>query len=215
MSQSAKLYYVNPKLFAYQANVLSIQGNNVLLEQTIFHPQGGGQPSDIGTINGIPVIKVFEEDETKIWHTLETLDTISIGSAVSLCIDPNARNLFSRLHSAGHLIAHATEQEFPELKAIQGHHFPNEARVEFSYTSHPDMNIFKEQLLAKLHAVIRENQKVSSLFDGTKRIISVGNYPATPCGGTHVENLAEIGTILIRNIKHKDGKIRIGYAVSN
>ena len=213
MTQQARLYYTNPKLLQHHTRVVAIENNAVQLESTIFHPQGGGQPSDVGTINGIAVLKIFEDKNSNIWHVLEKPSEFSIGVEVDLHIDNASRNLFSRLHSAGHLIAHVTEHKFPELKAIQGHHFPNEARVEFTYTSLPDMTIFKDELLSALEAVIANNAKVESIFNDNVRKIAFRNYPSTPCGGTHVESLSEIGAISIRNVKNKDGKIRVGYDV--
>jgi alanyl-tRNA synthetase len=214
MTQQTRLYYTDSKLLQHRAKVVAIESNAVKLDATIFHPQGGGQPSDIGTIDGIAVIKVQENHEGEIWHTLEKTPEFVIGEEVDLHIDGLSRNLFSRLHSAGHLIAHVTEHKFPELKAIQGHHFPSEARVEFSYTNIPDMTTFKDKLTSALQEIISSDVKVKSIFDDTIRKIIFANYPATPCGGTHVQSLSEIGTIAIRNIKNKDGKLRVGYNVA-
>lgn len=213
MTQQTRLYYVDPELLQHCAKVVAIDGNAVQLDTTIFHPQGGGQPSDIGSINDFPLIKVYEDVNSAIWHVLENPPEFKTGDEVRLKIEEEPRKLFARLHSAGHLIAHVAEQEFTGLKAIQGHHFPNEARVEFIYTTAPDMSIFKEQLSTALQKVIASNVKVITTFDDNIRKITFGSYAPTPCGGTHVQSLSEIGAISIRNTKNKDGKIRVGYDV--
>ena len=62
---TAKLYYDRLYDKAFDAKILSqtdVEGkNHVVLDQTLFYPSGGGQPCDLGTINGVAVEDVFEE----------------------------------------------------------------------------------------------------------------------------------------------------------
>ena len=71
----------------------------VQLDKTIFHPQGGGQPSDIGFINDIAVKKVIHTPDGII-HWL----TAPVEGSVQLTVDETRRSLNTRLHSAGHII---------------------------------------------------------------------------------------------------------------
>lgn len=210
---NARLYYAAPNLLQHVATVVAIDANQVRLDATVFHPQGGGQPSDTGTINGIPVSKVYVDGDDVI-HLLETAPNFAVGDQVALIVEESPRKLFSRLHSAGHLLAHVAEQEFPGLKAVQGHHFPNEARVEFTFTEAPDLDTFKQKLSDALQNIIANNINVRTSFDNGVRRITFGDYEPTPCGGTHVQELTEIGAILIRNVKNKGGRIRVGYDVT-
>ena len=79
------------------------EGYEVTLDRTTFHPQGGGQPSDIGHINELIVTKVIAKGGDVVHFVNEP---IAIGS-VTLRVDAHARNLHSRLHSTGHLIGNA------------------------------------------------------------------------------------------------------------
>ena len=61
-----KLYYADPFLYRFTAAVVSCEpaktGWRVVLDRTAFYPEGGGQPSDHGTLDGIPVTDVHEQD---------------------------------------------------------------------------------------------------------------------------------------------------------
>ena len=60
---------------------------SIVLDQTVFFPTGGGQSCDLGTINGIKVVDVFEKDDI-LYHILEGCDsTIQVGDKVSVEID--------------------------------------------------------------------------------------------------------------------------------
>jgi Ser-tRNA(Ala) deacylase AlaX len=81
----------------------------LILEETIFHPQGGGQPSDVGIIENEEIIFKVEKASTVDGH-VEHLgefsgdSTFKINDKVKLKVDKESRDLNTRLHSAGHLI---------------------------------------------------------------------------------------------------------------
>ncbi len=216
MPITKRLYYFDAYKTSHKATVTSLNSelNSVQLDETIFHPHGGGQPSDVGTIEGISVEKVSAAPSGEIHHFLAKRPTFRVGDAVNLEVDPDARLLFTRLHSAGHLIAHIAEKNHPGLKAVQGHHFPNEARVEFTYNDVPDLEDFKTKISAGLKEATASKTMVFSKFDEkTGRTITMGDFTPTPCGGTHVNKLSEIGEVKIRSLKNKGGRLRLGYDV--
>jgi Ser-tRNA(Ala) deacylase AlaX len=97
-------YYTSDETHG-QANVMQCipdgeDGYVIELDATLFHPQGGGQPSDGGTIDGVPVQRVFADGET-VWH--RTATPVAPGP-VTLSVDGELRHLHARWHSAGHLI---------------------------------------------------------------------------------------------------------------
>src|ERR1700738_417584 len=103
----------------------------VQLNETIFHPKGGGQPSDEGTIDGIKVIYVHKEildktrlDQFEIIHCFDENQELNFrdGQEVELIVDAATRKLHARLHTAGHLVAEAVNKNFPDLKGYQGNH---------------------------------------------------------------------------------------------
>src|SRR2546427_817610 len=112
------LYMEQPDLFAHQALITKmgfseINKKNyqwVQLDETIFHPKGGGQPSDEGTINGIKVSYLYKEIPDKahlecfeIFHCFDQEEELDFkeGDKVELVIDKAKRKLYSALHTAG------------------------------------------------------------------------------------------------------------------
>ena len=96
----------------------------VVCDRTVFHPQGGGQPSDIGLINDVSVRKVIHTPDAII-HLCEA----PLEGEVSMAVDGKTRRLHSRLHSAGHIIGFVGDEL--GWHATKGNHFPGESRVVF------------------------------------------------------------------------------------
>ena len=95
----------------------------VILDRTLFHVQGGGQPSDVGFIGEAQVLKVVRT-EMGIVHLVDR--EIDEGP-VTIEVDKELRLLHSRLHSAGHLIGASLEGK--GWTAIKGSHQPGQCRV--------------------------------------------------------------------------------------
>lgn len=121
----------------------------LITTSTIFHPQGGGQPSDVGTVAlaSSPETAIFNVDSARtsasnpglVLHfgtfQGEAGASIESGSVLIQTVDEKTRHLYSRLHTAGHVLGTATRtlledkiEGFDELKAS---HFPDSAGCEF------------------------------------------------------------------------------------
>jgi len=185
----------------------------VRLARTLFHPQGGGQRADQGTIAGRPVLDVRHAPEDEVDHVVASLDGLNVGETVPLNVDAVRRHLHARLHSAGHLIADAGALVAPGLHGKAGHHWPNEARVEFDGQV-CDIPAFTAALDAKLRDLIARDLPVAVARDAqdTRGVTICG--AAVPCGGTHVAHLGEIEAITIRRVQQKGGGVRVSYAVA-
>src|ERR1700722_366817 len=110
-------------------------GHFVILNQTIFYPQGGGQPSDQGTIQVgnvlIPIHSVKSVDNEIRHYTNQSYN--HLGGQTGTCIvDQDLRLLHARLHTSGHLISNIIESHYPQWQAVKGHHFPDQCYVEFT-----------------------------------------------------------------------------------
>lgn len=191
-------------------------GYAVMLDQTLFVPQAGGQPADRGTINGVPVIHVEAQadDPESVLHVVESIDLLPAGCRVQLRIDAERRRLNSRFHTAGHLLALVMEQLVPGCEALQGHHWPGEARVEFTYSGLVQPDLIK-QVEIEIARYIQADLPVRGIFTNDNiRFVQIGDHRAVRCGGTHSSRLSEIGSVVLRNAKVKNGRLRIGYDVA-
>lgn len=183
----------------------------VRTKETWFHPQGGGQKADRGTIAGIPVTNVTHVDG-EVNHYIDSVTHLEVGMSVEMAIDPEWRQINAKSHTAGHLIAAVGDSIFPELKAIGGHHWIGESRVEFM----GKLSVSSDEILATLTSAvdraIADSLPVTVVGDPySSRQIQIGSFPSVPCGGTHLDNLSELGDLELIKAKVKGDKIRISY----
>lgn len=196
-----------------EVNVLSCQISKdglfeVRLSETPFHPQGGGQPSDIGTIHNIQVMHVTMNEQDIIHYCA---NEVPLGITLAQ-VDVTKRNYHSRLHSAGHLIAHVMHSF--GWNPIKAQHWPNDSKVQFTPGTDAQ-NLDLESLENLCNAYIKQKliRHTSQNLEGYREI-GFGNLGAFPCGGTHVKNLSEIDQIHLTEFKSKKGKLTIKYQVS-
>ena len=194
------------------------RGVYIVLDATIFYPQGGGQPADNGTIDG-KVHHYIQEDGGQ-------LDDSLLGRDFELKIDGARRLTNAKLHTAGHLLAGIVEHLAKELKPTKGYHFPDGPSVEFqgqlSSMANRDLisaveAIGKEKIEDKALLVASEVDAGESL--GSKRgkktrLVQIQGYEAVPCGGTHIGHLGELKELKIRKIQSLKGNTRICYWAS-
>lgn len=210
-------------------------GHFILLNQTIFHPQGGGQPSDQGSLQiGDTIIPIHRVRtvETMIRHYTDKDYSPLVGQEAKCSLDQDKRLSHARLHTAGHLISNIIEDLTPHWSAVKGHHFPNECYVEFA-SQNGNLEILSEEKLSqeiekciKMDCLITRDQvvgdKVKELCPNLKfnvpqdqiiRIVRIGDFPFSPCGGTHVKSLKELNGLKIARIKIKNKTMKINYGI--
>ena len=101
-----KLYYADPFMKEFTATVLTCEAGKkgflVTLDRTAFYPEGGGQPSDHGTMNGLAVTDVHEKDGV-IFHSVE--GKVKTGETVFCRIDWERRFDHMQQHSGEHILS--------------------------------------------------------------------------------------------------------------
>jgi len=233
------MYIEYPDLFESSAQVTNHGGDSkgmyLVLNQSLFYPQGGGQPADQGTIiDAYAAYKVFDvrNVDSEVRHyIIDNNQVIHPGCSVTIKIDKDRRILNSKYHTAGHLIAAVVEKTNPELKAIKGHQFPGEAYVEFDGTlSNSDDFLTKitsnvlefitnnaavktEELSPEDITTIAEELPYELPKDKALRVCHIAGFSPIPCGGTHVRTLEDIASLEIKKCKSKKGKTKIYYEV--
>tara|TARA_R110002072_G_scaffold38912_1_gene112396 strand:- start:1442 stop:2083 length:642 start_codon:yes stop_codon:yes gene_type:complete len=190
---------------------LDADASTVRLSATLFHPQGGGQKADHGLIGTARVLDVRHAPDGEVDHFVDTIEGLAVGSEVALQVDPGKRQQHARYHSAGHLIADAMTLIDSGARAVQGHHWPGEARVEFESTS-----IDAESVLARLQesvdGLILQDLPLQICGDPmSSRALKIGNFPAVGCGGTHVTSTADLAQLTITRARSRKGRLRVSY----
>jgi len=238
---ATKLKYIyNPCLFEDVAVVQKIQDSEderkiLILDQTIFYPRGGGQPYDVGKIsNNKGIFNVhevyFSEGLVQHYGVFEK-GSFDIGDKVNLKIDKERRILNNKLHSAGHLIDSAVWNLGYTWKPTKGGHYLGNSFVEYEgEIDNEQKEQIKNNIQKEVNSLIKEGFEVKRLevkkSELPKYCEDIPDYipegkpcsiaivwgeKGTPCGGTHVKNIKDIGKINIRKLKCKKGIIKISY----
>ncbi len=215
MNIKIPIYWKNPYLTSIETKILSINGNEIILEDDIFYPESGGQESDIGFLivgneKKAKIIHVFKKGEKSALKA-EIYGELKKGEMVIAKIDSERRNSLMRAHTAQHLLSAFLSKEGIETVHAEIH--PDEFIVE------ADKKISLEVLTNVIdksnNAIFRgvkvhsryftpeelEKQKLSTRKPLKKagniiRVIDIENIDQTFCGGTHVDSLSKIGLLL-------------------
>ena len=248
MEPTVLKYFDSPYLYEDHARVLEVKVEEdgkcmIILDESIFYPQGGGQPYDQGTIKGGEGL--FKVESVRfvdgfVHHYGVFLDgTFHNGDDVFCVLDVDRRSLNGRLHSAGHLIDCALEKLGYQWKPLKGYHFPDGPYVEYEADI---SDAEKEKLIPLLQAEV--NRSIGEGAGVTMRCMDLeelrilckyvpdylpANKPSRAaifhfaqadggdrgiqCGGNKNKNLRDIGMMIIPKIKAKKGVLRVSYLV--
>ena len=231
------IYMTNSYQQEHAARVVSCvkkgSGGEIILDKTIFYPQGGGQPSDKGTItgkHGTATVKHVRMQGDDAIHECTLEGTIEKDESVECAIDWNWRFHNMRVHSAGHVVHEAVRLVAPYLKPIKGEHGKS-SYIEYKGSLPIDK---KHRIEQQTNDLVQQNLSLKTEFvtiDELKarasyipehlpkhkplRILSVGEYPPIPDGGTQVKTTGEIGEITVSSIANADDHVRVYYEVAS
>jgi Ser-tRNA(Ala) deacylase AlaX len=224
--QTKLLYLKNMYLYTSDAiiqNIIPGVDNELalILDQTIFYPQGGGQPSDKGIIktdDALFEVQFVSKQDNLVYHKgILRSGELTCRQRVELALDTATRNMHNVLHTAGHLIDYALGDLGFHLVSAKGYHFPNGPYVEYEGKANDaDIEKLKVTLGEHVQEIINRNLPVTVAFlseDFYSRAMQAEGYAPILCGGTHVKNTMELGEIIIRKIKNEKGNLRISYAL--
>ena len=207
--ETEKLYYTQPKCRETQARVLGCtpvqNGWEIVLDRTIFYPEGGGQPSDLGSIAQAHVLEVHERGG-EILHLCDA--PLKPGSSADCRIDWARRFDLTQQHSGEHLVSGIVHARFGYENV--GFHMGSEViTIDFSgeLTQEQLTQIERaanEAVWADLPVRIwyPEPEELKLLpyrskkeLTGAVRLVQFGEIDLCACCGTHVERTGEIGLI--------------------
>ena len=227
------LYLENSYEKECAAIIESVLGKEITLNQTIFYPRGGGQPSDKGTLtleNGekIGVTEVFKKDG-KVIHNLEKKieSEVNLGQKVHCSIDWTRRYKLMRMHTAAHVLGATMHSEYGIL--ISGNQL-EEDKTRFDFTMEDFdrekfervLKIANEKLEQDIHLKVyslprEEALKIPGVVKlaaalppqiDILRIVEIPGIDLQADGGTHVKNLKEVGKIEILKLDNKGAQNR-------
>ncbi len=221
-----KLYYENPYQKEFTAEVINViekeNKYHVELDKTYFYPEGGGQPSDTGYINGAAVTHVYEEDE-KIYHVV-SVKPLKI-HRVKCCIDFEKRYDYMQQHLGQHILSACISDLF-NATTIGFHLGKDSSSIDLDkIISNDELKIAEK----KANKIVLDNINIEVLYPtnselkklslkkipvkaGEKlRIVKIGDIDLNPCCGIHPSSTIEVQLIKVTKFeKYKTG-IRIEF----
>ncbi len=217
------LYQADSYLAEFDATVLacSDEEHAVLLDQTAFYPGGGGQPHDLGTLNGKLVVKVRKTRED-VLHVLEG-ELPAVGMRVHGTIDWQRRYKLMRTHTAMHVLCGTVFRDYGAL-VTGGDMEPLKGRMDFEFER------LQRDLVSVIEAAINQEvknarevrvkilpreeafqipdlirTKINLLPEGIQQVrtVEIVGLDLQADGGTHVRNTSEVGRIRVADYKSK------------
>jgi misacylated tRNA(Ala) deacylase len=226
------LYYPdNEYQKEFDSKVSEIDGDKdyICLEETLFYPEGGGQPADHGEINweeGSAKVVDVQKKQGEVWHYLDG-EIPEEGTQVHGKIDWNRRYKHMRMHTAQHIISWVVLNMYDA--PTDGNQIHEDySRIDFKPVEFNEEDIEKiengvNSLIEKELEVRKKEMEREKIEEKVKegrtnlyiipdhidplRAVIIGGEDLCPCGGTHVDNLREIGKIRITDRKSKGADV--------
>ena len=226
-----------PEVREFESTVETLDGREVTLEETYFYAESGGQPADRGTLAGVVVEDVVDRDGDVV-HVLDDEPDVAVGDTVAGVIDDAFRTYCERAHTASHVLYGAARRITDELGYAGFDISPEKVRVDLT-TDKPldDEDLIELERLsnravwesrpvswetmpeadARALEDIAFNEKTEEgAMGGSEaiRVVTVDGWDVAACGGTHVTNTEEIGTIEVLDRSNPgEGVTRVEFAV--
>ncbi|HEY0252820.1 MAG TPA: alanyl-tRNA editing protein, partial [Kofleriaceae bacterium] len=226
--RTRRLYHDDSYLRSFDANVIAMttyEGKPaVILDATAFYPEAGGQLGDHGTINGIAVLDTQELDD-HIVHVVEA--PLEIGPAHGE-LDWQRRRQHMAQHTAQHLLSGTLldRAQAPTASARLGE---SALTIDLQRDRIPDAELAAAEDLA--NAVVDDDLAIRAWFPEAGelaalklrrdpkvtadiRVVSIGDFDFSPCGGTHVARTSQIGPVRITATERYKGMTRVTFAAA-
>ena len=230
MTETRRLYYEDVYKKEFTATVVECReqkkGYAVILDESAFYPEGGGQPSDVGTLGDAKVTEVHEKDGELLHYTDKALE---VGAKVEGKIDWARRFDHMQQHAGDHLLAGALH------RAHGGYTIGLHLGERFSTidVTLPDgrTRLTESELAALENEVNREiqgNFQIRSFFPTPAemaalplrkapsvkthiRVVLMGDFECVACGGTHPDSTGQLGALKILDVAPSKGNMRVSF----
>ena len=226
------LCHEQPDLYEHDAIVIDARPGAVALSRSAFHPGGGGQVSDIGSIesaSGSFDVTHVEVDGENWWHVLADPNVVvegDGGGAVTVTIDVDHRARVASLHTMSHVLNAFVFDEF-EGSLVTGAQINGDGTGRMDFDLSAIDNDRLRALAGPVNDVIARGLDVRAVYvssdeaastpglvrsmsvappptpDGRLRLIDVDGLDRQACGGTHLTNTAQSRPFEIGKIENK------------
>ena len=222
---TGRLYYHDGYLLEFRARIVDVSPDrrSLYLDRTAFYPASGGQPSDRGTLAGIPLADVADKGG-RIAHILAAPAPEGLENGVVDCVVDGRRRADHREQHTGQHLLSAVFLETLGAGTVGFHLGAETSTIELARAACTAEEI--QRVEERANAIVRENRPVTISFGeasddlglrkatertGAIRVVAIANLDRSACGGTHVRQTGEIGAILIRKLDKVRGNTRVEF----
>jgi alanyl-tRNA synthetase len=223
---ATRLYYTDSMLPTFTATVVSCDPSGgrfeVVLDQTTFYPTSGGQPFDIGTLSGAPVVDVIDREDGEIAHIVT--EPLTVGERVRGDVDWPRRFDHMQQHTGQHILSAAFDRLFG-VRTLSFHLGTDTSTIDLAREMAPAELDAAEQAANR---VVWEDRPVTVRFatadealrlplrkessrSGELRLVDVSDFDLSACGGTHVPRTGMIGLVAIAGWERFKGGTRVAF----
>ncbi len=224
-----ELYYRAPFLGETSARVLGVSCNEqgeleLRLDRTIFYPGGGGQPPDEGFIADEPVLRI-EERKTEVVYVLARNPGIDAGDEVRLRLDWELRFDHMQHHTGQHILS----QSFRRVVGAEtiSFHLGSRVTVDLDKASLADQKVAEAEDLAnetvwkdidiERKRVPADRAREMALRKHPDldlrhwRLVKIGDFDISACGGTHLQSTGQTGVIKVTAVQSSGPHTRVAF----
>lgn len=221
-----KLYWAEPHRATFEATATASRFGDkpsIVLERTLFYPEGGGQLGDVGTLTvdgrSVPVLDTQIDDAGVIHHLVETATSGPARGEIDL--------VRRRDHMAQHTAQHALSRALADVAkavTVSARLGATSCTIDVQRPGIPDAELHRAEDL--VNALIEADVEVRALYptppalklrkqpkvtEGTIRVIDITDFDLTPCGGTHCTRTGQIGQARIVGLEKYKGMLRLTF----
>jgi misacylated tRNA(Ala) deacylase len=213
---------------SFRGTVTEATDEYVVLDATHFYPEGGGQPADHGRLSwdgGRAEVVDVRKNHGDVRHYVEEIEGTppEKGAQVDGEIDAERRAVHRRMHTAQHVVSRVVLDEYGAKTAGNQIH-ADYSRIDFEPADFDDEDVVRIERLSneaierdlsvikeerpreQVEANVDEGRALLDLIPDSVdplRVVEIEAYDMCPCGGTHVDSLAEIGRVRITDTETK------------
>ena len=226
MFTTTPLYYEKPYERTSTATVVEIvkwKGiDAIILDRTVFYPEGGGQPGDRGILGNSKVVDTQSDDRGQLLHIVSGQTAHTVGDTVTLHLDWHHRYDYMQQHTAQHLVS-GTLHRLLGIGTVSVHlgHDAMSIELDADTINESDIHLVEDEV----NAIVRRSVPVTAQVvsqedstalglrrpvkvDGEVRIVRIGEYDTIACGGIHVADSTELISVQFLRSERIRGHVR-------
>ncbi len=226
-AKTERLYYGDSWLTQFSARVVAHGAwdgrTTVVLDRTAFYPESGGQLGDAGRLGDAAVDDVQVDDAGIVHHIVGDGPLPAVGDEVAGAIDAGRRRVHMSLHTGQHMLSRAL-LDVAKAETLSSRLGARVCTVDVGRGDVPEREL--AEAVDLVASVIDDDVEVEAWFPepgqldalplrrepkvtGEIRVVRIGEFDMSPCGGTHCTRTGQVGVVHVQSIEKYKGGLRI------